>query len=171
MGNIVLIGMPSCGKSTMGVLLAKALGYKFLDSDLLIQEREGKLLHELIKEHGNEGFTKIENEANLTINVDNTIISTGGSVVYCKEAMEHLGSIGKLLYIKISYETLEERLGDYTHRGVVMPAGYTLRDMYDERCTLYEKYAEYTIETDNMNMTETLDKLSELCLEIIGTEN
>ena len=167
MGNIVLIGMPSCGKSTMGVLIAKNLGLKFLDSDLLIQEREGKLLHELIKERGNEEFIKIENDANMSIDVQNTVISTGGSVVYCEGAMKHLSDIGKIVYIKISYETLEARLGDYVHRGVVMPEGYTLRDMYRERAALYEKYAEYTLDTDNMTMTETLDALSELCKKAI----
>lgn len=167
MGNIVLIGMPSCGKSTMGVLLAKSLGYKFLDSDLLIQEREGKLLCELIAEFGNEKFIEIENNANMSIDVDNTVISTGGSVIYCKGAMAHLSSIGKIVYIKISYETLEDRLGDYTHRGVVMPAGYSLLDMYNERAALYEKYAQYTIETDNMTMAETLDAISSLCKKAI----
>ena len=168
MGNIVLIGMPSCGKSTMGVLIAKNLGYKFLDSDLLIQEREGKLLCELIAEFGNEKFIEIENNANMSIDVDNTVISTGGSVVYCEGAMEHLRKIGKAVYIKISYETLADRLGDYTHRGVVMPDGYTLLDMYNERSALYEKYADYTLSTDGMSMTETLDKLTSLCKEIIS---
>ena len=167
MGNIVLIGMPSCGKSTMGVLIAKNLGLKFLDSDLLIQEREGKLLHELIKERGNEEFIKIENDANMSIDVQNTVISTGGSVVYCEGAMKHLSDIGKIVYIKISYETLATRLGDYVHRGVVMPEGYTLLDMYRERAALYEKYAEYTLDTDNMTMTETLDALSGLCKKAI----
>ncbi len=167
MGNIVLIGMPSCGKSTMGVLLAKNLGYKFLDSDLLIQEREGKLLHEIIRDVGNESFIKIENAVNMSINTDNTVISTGGSVVYCEGAMAHLAKIGKIVYIKISYDTLASRLGDYVHRGVVMPDGYTLRDMYNERAALYEKYAEYTIETDNMTMTEALKKFTSLCSEIL----
>ena len=168
MGNIVLIGMPSCGKSTMGVLLAKNLGYKFLDSDLLIQEREGKLLHELISEFGNEKFIEIENSATMSIDVDNTVISTGGSVVYCDGAMRHLASIGKIVYIKISYETLADRLGDYTHRGVVMPAGYTLLDMYNERSALYEKYADHTFDSDNMTVTETLDALSSLCKKVIS---
>ena len=167
MANIVLIGMPSCGKSTMGVLLAKNLGYKFLDSDLLIQEREGKLLHEIIKEEGNEKFVEIENSVNMSIDVQNTVISTGGSVVYCEGAMEHLSKIGKIVYIKISYETLESRLGDYVHRGVVMPDGYTLRDMYNERSALYEKYAEFTLESDGMAMGNNLDALSALCTEIL----
>ncbi len=163
MNNIILIGMPSCGKSTVGVLLAKGLGYKFLDSDLLIQAREGKLLHELIRDAGNDGFIKIENSANLSIDVDNTVIATGGSVVYCPEAMAHLATLGKIVYIKISYETLAERLGDYVHRGVVMPDGYTLLDMYRERAALYEKYADYTFDTDGLNMTETLIGLTTLC--------
>ncbi len=168
MGNIVLIGMPSCGKSTLGVLLAKNLGYKFLDSDLLIQEREGKLLHEIIKEKGNDAFIEIENDANMSINAQNSVISTGGSVIYCEGAMAHLSSIGKLVYIKISYETLASRLGDYVHRGVVMPEGYTLLDMYRERAALYEEYADYTLEADGQTMTETLDSLSSLCAEILA---
>ena len=162
--NIVLIGMPSCGKSTVGVLLAKRLGMSFLDSDLLIQEREGCLLHDIIHEQGVDGFIRIENEVNAAISVSNTVISTGGSVIYGEEAMAHLRSIGKVVYLKIDFETLKERLGDYVHRGVVLPDGYTLRDMYDERAALYERYADLTVvEEQGMSLGDTLERVIALC--------
>lgn len=143
--SIILIGMPSCGKSTLGVLLAKKLGYEFIDSDLCIQKKHGKLLHELIAEHGNEGFLTIESEVNCAMDAQNAIIATGGSAVYSEVAMRHLASLGKIVYIHISYEEMEARLGDFAHRGVVMPAGYTLRDLYNERAALYERYADLIV--------------------------
>ena len=143
--SIILIGMPSCGKSTLGVLLAKKLGYEFIDSDLCIQKKHGKLLHELIAEHGNEGFLAIESEVNCAMDAQNAIIATGGSAVYSEAAMRHLASLGKIVYIHISYEEMEARLGDFAHRGVVMPAGYTLRDLYDERAALYARYADLIV--------------------------
>ena len=143
--SIILIGMPSCGKSTLGVLLAKKLGYEFIDSDLCIQKKHGKLLHELIAEHGNEGFLAIESEVNCAMDAQNAIIATGGSAVYSEAAMRHLATLGKIVYIHISYEEMEARLGDFAHRGVVMPAGYTLRDLYDERAALYARYADLTV--------------------------
>ena len=143
--SIILIGMPSCGKSTVGVLLAKKLGYEFIDSDLRIQKKHKKLLHELIAEQGNEGFLVLEAEVNCAMDVQNAVIATGGSAVYSEAAMRHLSSLGKIVYIHISYEEMEARLGDFAHRGVVMPAGYTLRDLYDERAVLYERYADLTV--------------------------
>ena len=110
--SIVLIGMPSCGKSTLGVLLAKRLGYRFIDSDLLIQEREGKLLHEIISEKGVWGFIDIENEVNSSISEEKAVIATGGSVIYGDEAMENLKRLGKVVYLKIPYEEMCRRLGD-----------------------------------------------------------
>ena len=163
MNNIVLIGMPSCGKSTVGVLLAKKLGYKFLDSDILIQERCGMLLHEIIESKGLDGFLKIEGEVNRSIETDRTVISTGGSVVYSDDAMKHLKSIGKVIYIKISYETLCMRLGDYVHRGVVMPKGYTLLDMYNERKELYEKYADFILDEGDDSINKTLERIAKMC--------
>ncbi len=161
MANVILIGMPSCGKSTVGVLLAKRLGYRFLDSDLLIQEREGKLLHELIAERGVKGFIDLEEEINASIEVDRTVISTGGSVIYGARAMEHLQKLGTVLYLEIGFDTLTERLGDYVHRGVVMKEGHSLRDMYNERAALYEQYADVTVnegETHRDTLGETLEK-------------
>ena len=143
--SIILIGMPSCGKSTVGVLLAKKLGYEFIDSDLLIQKKHKKLLHELIAEQGNEGFLALEAEVNCAMAESNAVIATGGSAVYSEAAMRHLSSLGKIVYIHISYEEMEMRLGDFAHRGVVMPAGYTLRDLYNERAVLYERYADLIV--------------------------
>lgn len=143
--SIILIGMPSCGKSTLGVLLAKKLGYEFVDSDLLIQKKHGKLLHELIEQQGNDAFLALEAETNCSIEARDAVIATGGSAVYSQAAMEHLSTLGKIVYIQISYEEMEARLGDYAHRGVIMPAGYTLQDLYRERNALYQRYADVTV--------------------------
>lgn len=156
--SIILIGMPSCGKSTLGVLLAKKLGLEFIDSDLLIQKKHKKLLHELIAEHGNEGFLALESEVNCGIETAQAVIATGGSAVYSDEAMAHLATLGKIVYIHISYEEMEARLGDYAHRGVVMPEGYTLRDLYNERAALYEKYAHVTISGEG-GMTAAIGRI------------
>ncbi len=158
--SIILIGMPSCGKSTLGVLLAKKLGMSFIDCDLLIQEREGKLLHEIIEEKGNEGFLKIENEVNSSISYQNTVIATGGSVVYCEEAMENLKKLGKVVYFRISYEEMCRRLGDFSHRGVIMRQGSSLIDMYNERAPLYEKYADLTFDIEGSSLSEALNLIN-----------
>lgn len=146
--HIILIGMPACGKSTVGVLVAKALGYRFIDSDLVIQETDGRLLHDIIEEEGQAGFLAIEERVNLTLGQDSTpsVIATGGSAVYSRIAMEHFRSIGTVVYLRLSYEAVEKRLGNFAHRGVVMPEGYTLRNLYDERCALYEKYADRIVD-------------------------
>ena len=157
--SIILIGMPSCGKSTLGVLLAKKLGLEFIDSDLLIQKKHGKLLHELIAEHGNEAFLALEAEVNCAITEQNAVIATGGSAVYSQEAMAHLSTLGKIVYIKISYEEMAARLGDYAHRGVIMPAGYTLRDLYDERTALYERYADVTVSGEG-GMSAAIERIA-----------
>lgn len=166
--SVILIGMPSCGKSTVGVLLAKKLGYKFIDSDLLIQEREGRLLHDIIAEKGIDGFLRIENDVNCSITDKSAVISTGGSAVYGKEAMEHLKTLGKVVYLNISYETMSARLGDYVHRGVVLREGYTLKDMYDERAVLYEKYADITICCTGGDISENLELICKALEENIS---
>ena len=160
--NVVLIGMPGAGKSTVGVVVAKRLGYRFLDSDLLIQEKTGKLLHELITEHGVEGFWRIEEEVNAAIDVTNTVIATGGSVCHEEKAMAHLDSIGTVVYLKLSYEALEERLGDLNARGVTLREGQTLKDLYDERDPLYEKYARVTVDCDGRELREVAQEVSRL---------
>ena len=146
---IILIGMPACGKSTVGVLLAKRLGYRFVDADLIIQEREGRLLQDIIQAEGMEGFIQIEEKVNVGLGSkdDRWVIATGGSAVYSPQAMAHFRDIGQVVYIKISYEDVRRRLGNFSHRGVVMPKGYTLRRLYDERCKLYEQYAHIIVDS------------------------
>ena len=161
--NIVLIGMPGAGKSTVGVVLAKKLGYRFLDSDLLIQEKHGKLLHELITEHGVEGFWKIENDVNASIDVHATIIATGGSAIYGDEAMQHLREIGTVIYLKLSYEEIEDRLGDLNARGVTLQPGQTLKDLYEERIPLYKKYAHITINCDHKYLRHVVREITGIC--------
>jgi len=152
MKNVVLIGMPGSGKSTVGVVLAKIMGYHFLDCDLLIQEKEGRLLSEIISQEGCEGFLQAEDRIISQIICDRTIIATGGSAVYGEHAMEHLRKIGTVVYLKISYEELKKRLGDLKDRGVAMKEGQTLKELYDERIGLYEKYADVIIDQDGMQI-------------------
>lgn len=159
MKNVVLIGMPGAGKSTIGVILAKVLGFSFIDSDLLIQEQEGCLLKDIIKEKGIEGFQTIENQVNRSINTENSVIATGGSIIYCPEAMDHLRKIGIVVYIELSYETINKRLGNIRQRGVVFREGQTLKSLYEERCPLYEKYAHITINGENMGVEELMEKI------------
>lgn len=159
--SIILIGMPSCGKSTLGVLLAKRLGYRFIDSDLLIQESEGKLLHQIIADVGNEGFIAIENKVNQTIWDEKAVIATGGSVIYGEEAMAHLKALGKVVYLNVPYEEMCRRLGDFSHRGVIIREGSTLEDMYAERAPLYEKYADVTVDVCNAALSDSLNKICE----------
>ncbi|MBR4014428.1 MAG: shikimate kinase [Clostridia bacterium] len=163
--SVTLIGMPSCGKSTLGVLLAKKLGYRFIDSDLLIQEKENALLHDIIENKGIDGFLKIENDVNCAITDSRAVISTGGSAVYSKEAMEHLSTLGKIVYLKIALPTMLARLGDYVHRGVVLPEGYTLADMYAERSELYERYADLIIDVDMGDINSNLEKICDAVTE------
>lgn len=152
--------MPGVGKSTVGVVLAKRLGMSFVDSDLLIQEQEGKKLHEIIEERGLDGFLNIEGSINASLNLRHTVIATGGSAVYCKEAMEHLKSIASICYLKLSYEGIEQRLGDISERGVVLREGQSLKALYDERIVLYEKYANLTVECENKNIREIAIELA-----------
>ena len=156
MNNIVLIGMPGVGKSTVGVILAKEKGYQFIDADLLIQKREKRLLKEIIAQEGVDGFIQIENQVNASIETEHTVIATGGSVVYGKEAMEHLKEIDTVVYLKLSYGALRKRLGNLKNRGVVLRDGQTLRDLYEERVVLYEKYADIIIDEENKGIEETL---------------
>ena len=160
--SIILIGMPSCGKSTLGVLLAKRLGYRFIDSDLLIQETEGRLLHEIISECGNEGFLDVEERVNASITDEKAVIATGGSVIYGESAMKNLKSLGKVVYLKVPYDEMCRRLGDYSHRGVVIKKGSTLADMYAEREPLYEKYADLTVDVCNAQLSDSLEKICQV---------
>lgn len=159
--NIVLIGMPGVGKSTVGVILAKILGYQFVDADLVIQERHGKLLKEIIEEKGIDGFIQIENDVNKSLNPQKAVIATGGSVVYGQEAMEHLSEIATVVYLKLDYGSLTRRLGNLKKRGVVLRERQTLRDLYNERIPLYEKYADIVVDEHRCTIEKTVQKVIE----------
>ncbi len=163
MNNITLIGMPGAGKSTIGIVLAKVLGYDFIDSDLLIQKAEGKLLWQIMEEAGTEGFNQIEERVNSQIETENSVIATGGSVVYGPAAMEHLRSISTVVYLKVNCSTLKRRLGDLTKRGVVFRPGQTLNDLYNERVPLYEKYAHITVNVSNKSVQQAVAAIAGAC--------
>ena len=160
--NIVLIGMPGGGKSTVGVILAKVLGYQFVDADLVIQKEEGKLLHEIIAEVGTEGFIAVENRVNSNICVEKSVIATGGSVVYGKEAKELLIEIGTVFYLRLPFEELQKRLHDIKGRGVVLKDGQTLKDLYEERIVLYEKYADIVVDEFGLNVEQTIERIMDM---------
>lgn len=160
MQNLILIGMPGCGKSTVGVVLAKALGMDFIDSDLVIQKVTGKRLSQIIDESGDAGFREVENRVNAQLQAENSIIATGGSVIYGEEAMRHLKSIGTVIYLKLSYASIEERLGDLHARGVTIQPGWTLRDLYNERCPMYEKWADVIVDCERMRLREVVGYIS-----------
>lgn len=161
MKNIILIGMPGSGKSTAGVVLAKIIGYGFLDSDLLIEELEDRLLPDIIAQEGVDGFISIENRINLGIQTEKKVIATGGSAVYGKEAMEHFREIGTVVYLKWSLEEIASRLGDLTERGVAFREGQDLRGLYEERCPLYEKYAHVTVDCAGLSIEALAKKIME----------
>lgn len=160
MKNIVLIGMPAAGKSTIGVILAKVMGMRFLDSDLLIQEQEHNLLKDIISRDGIDGFMAIENQVNRDLIVENSVIATGGSIVYGTEAMEHLREIGIVVYIRLSFEVIKNRLGNIKQRGVVLRKEQTLQSLYDERCPLYEKYAHIIVDGEGLGTEELMEKIA-----------
>ena len=159
MKNITMIGPPSCGKSTVGVLLAKRLRMSFIDVDIIIQEQTGKLLKELIEEYGLQGFLKIEGDTAAALKAENSVIAPGGSICYEDWAMKHLKEISTVVYLKISYEEMLRRIGDVVDRGVAIPEGYTLRQLYDERAALYEQYADITIDESGKDLGELVDEL------------
>ena len=155
--NLIFIGMPAVGKSTVGIVVAKRLGMQFIDTDLLIQEQEKKLLCEIIAEVGEDGFIAIENRLNADVDAENAVISPGGSVIYCEEAMKHFKEIGTVVYLKASYRTIKERIRSPKKRGVVLREGQTFRDLYEERTKLFEQYADLTICEDCCQIEETID--------------
>lgn len=157
--NVILIGMPGAGKSTVGVVLAKLLNYKFIDSDIVIQQKMKKKLKDIILEQGAEYFKKIENKINSGLNVKKCVVATGGSVVFGKDAMEHFKKIGTVVYLKASLSSLEKRLGDLDKRGVVYKPGETLLDIFNERAPLYEKYADIIIDETDSEISQVAVKI------------
>ena len=160
--NIVLIGMPGAGKSTLGIVLAKILNKDFVDADLVIQNQTDKTLQKIIDALGPEGFIQVENQVLSNLKADNAVIATGGSAVYSDEAMRHLGETGRIVYLEISYDSLVNRLSDLQERGVVLKGGISmsLHELYDERKQLYEKYADIIVNVDDLSITAAARKVA-----------
>lgn len=157
--NLILIGMPASGKSTVGVILAKVIGFDFIDSDLLIQRRAGMRLSEIIEKKGVDGFIEIENEVNASIKASQSVIATGGSAVYGEKAMLHFREIGAVIYLQVEYEVIRKRLRNIRQRGVALREGQTLRDLYEERCALYEKYADLIVREGNGEIEDVVARI------------
>ncbi len=160
MDNVVLIGMPAAGKSTVGVVLAKRLGFRFVDSDLVIQEHTGMLLHQIMEEKGMDVFLRVENDVNASLCAERSVIATGGSVIYGREAMEHLKGLGTVVYLKLGLESIKERLGDFKERGVAVREGQSLEELYTERIPYYEKYADVTVECEGKMIKDIVAEIA-----------
>ncbi|MCI8284497.1 MAG: shikimate kinase [Firmicutes bacterium] len=161
MSNLILIGMPASGKSTLGVVLAKTLGMQFLDTDLLIQKETGEKLQDIIDTEGMEGFLKIEEKILSYVSAENSVISTGGSAVYSDKAMKHLKSMGRVVYIELSLEEISRRLDNIKTRGIAMNPGESLKDLYNARIPLYEKYADITLNCEGLGIEYSIEKLAD----------
>ncbi|MGA1795873.1 MAG: shikimate kinase [bacterium] len=158
-GNIVLIGMPGSGKSTIGVILAKVMSMRFIDTDVLIQVQEGRSLQEIIDSKGLEAFLCIEERTVLSLACTKTVIATGGSVVYSRRAMEHLGSSGTIIHLDLSLDLIEKRLKNFANRGVVRRPGQCLSELYNERVPLYRRYAEIDVDCSGKNHEEVISAI------------
>lgn len=161
--GVVLIGMPGSGKSTVGKLLSEQTGFPFLDTDELIESGESQRLIEIISEHSAEGFRKIESAYVQSIQSAGSIISTGGSVCYSNEAMQHLRSLGTILWLDVSSEVLEQRISDAFDRGVLIEPGTSLAELYKSRYALYEKYAQIKIDASQLTPQEVV---SQICQQL-----
>jgi shikimate kinase len=157
--NIVLIGMPASGKSTCGVLLAKRMGYQFLDTDLLIQSQEGRRLIAIIKEKGLAGFCRIEEQCLLQVNLQRHVIATGGSAVYSARAMAHLKTCGMVVYLFAGPEQLRQRLTDWDTRGIIAAPAQTLEALFKERDPLYRQHAQVVVDTTGLTQAQTADAI------------
>lgn len=162
--NIILIGMPGCGKSTVGVLLAKSMLCEFVDTDLIIQNKYKKSLCDIINEDGLEGFKAKENNVLAELCCDNCVIATGGSAVYCDEGMKNLKANGKVIYLKLSPQEIKNRIKNIKTRGIAMKEGTTIEELYNERCKLYEKYADFTVDCENTSPEDCVNKIMDMKL-------
>lgn len=163
MKNIVLIGMPGAGKSTIGVLLAKSVLFSFVDTDLTIQSQQSMSLCEIIEKVGTDGFLQIEDDIISQCEFSNSVIATGGSAVYGENAMQKLKENGTVIYLELSVSELEKRLGDIRARGVAMPKGNTIAELYTEREPLYRKYADITVNCEGLTAEQCVEK----CIEML----
>ncbi len=157
--SIILIGMPGSGKSTLGVVLAKMLGMDFVDTDLLIQKTTGKRLQEIVNGEGSDTLIDREEAAILSLQAENTLIATGGSVVYREKGMQHLKELGRIIYLRVSYHDIEKHILNISTRGIAIRPGQTLFDLYKERAPLYEKYADTIFDVKDMSVTEATQAL------------
>ena len=164
MENIILIGMPGAGKSTLGVLLAKAMGKLFVDTDIIIQQKTKRLLQDIIDNDGTDEFLRLEEEILLTVNEENTVIATGGSAVYSEKAMEHLGKNAKIVYLHVDFDEIVKRVTNITTRGIVLKNGKTLADAFDERKPLYDKYADVVIDCTGNTVEESVCRIKK-CID------
>ena len=161
MENIILVGMPSSGKSTVGVVLAKTMNKGFVDTDILIQQREGCTLQDIINEKGNDYFHQVEEHVLLDFHGKNYVVATGGSAIYFDRAMDHFKETGKIVYLKVSLDTVLTRLNNIKTRGVTLAKGQTLEDLYNLRIPLYEKHADIVIDADGMTVEEVVESIME----------
>ncbi len=157
--NVILIGMPGSGKTTLGTELSELIGYGYIDSDSVIVAREGKRLNEIIAEVGTEAFLDVEAKINSELCADRCVIATGGSVIYRDAAMQKLKEMGTVVYLKLPYEIIARRLGDLKKRGVALKEGFTLKDLYEERTPLYEKYADITVELSGKPIAQSVEEV------------
>jgi len=157
--NIVLIGMPGAGKSTLGVLLAKALGMDFVDTDIVIQQQAGRLLQEIIDHDGIEAFLRLEEEIVSDLKIKNSVVATGGSIIYSERAMQALKQDGQVFYLNVPGDEIARRLQNITTRGIVIKPGQSLQDVYEARGPLYSQYADHTIDCSHKNMEDCVSEI------------
>lgn len=162
MANIILIGMPGCGKSTVGVILAKTLGIGFVDTDLIIQQRENRLLQNIIDTDGIDFFLNCEAEAVKSLDCENSVVATGGSVVYREDAVQHLKSNGKIIFLDVPLDEIKRRLNNINTRGIAAKKNKSIEDIYNERIALYNKYADVIIKTDGESVEKTVEKICKI---------
>lgn len=162
MKNVILVGMPACGKSTVGVVLAKTMNKGFVDTDILIQQAESRTLQEIIDQEGNDYFHHVEERVLLNFEGEDYVVATGGSAIYFDRAMDKFKEKGVVVYIKVTLDTILERLNNIKSRGVTLEKGQTIADLYEQRIPLYQKQADMVVEADGLSVEEVVEKIVEL---------